>query len=267
MILFSPRCQGNSLASSQSLWELPQPSRSNGRIRGARSSAVQGQETELRSASSSAMTPRLSGAHMNKMRASQASERRIRQRAVFTLAQLFADCPSYAIKSLASKEKPEKKRRCSAGYGRWEDTLAQRFAMTDEGNSDALGVHIHPVKAGYVIHQCEYAKQFLLRHSRQSEPTMSSLVKKYQRVVGELLFLTMTSAELTFPVGVPTQFCSRATLDHLDQATFIEPRCALNAEAPSAAFKFDDFSCKNCKMQKTKHLKRQNQHFTLFPCE
>ncbi|XP_016561450.1 uncharacterized mitochondrial protein AtMg00810-like [Capsicum annuum] len=125
------------------------------------------------------------------------------------------------------------------------DTLNQNFKMKDLGALRYfLGIELLKSKEGILLNQRKYALQLLseeglsgpktvstplefnhkvtsLEHDEQeentSDPTLED-VTTYQRLVGKLLYLTITRSDICFGVQVLSQFMQRPKVSHWDAA-------------------------------------------------
>ncbi|XP_028765324.1 uncharacterized protein LOC114723298 [Neltuma alba] len=114
--------------------------------------------------------------------------------------------------------------------------LALRFDMKNLGEvSCFLGLEVEKTEQGYFMTQQAYARSLLDRFGmreaktkatpmepnlklKKEEGKMLKNPKKYRQLVGSLIYLTITRPEISYSVGVISQFMQEPRVPHLEAA-------------------------------------------------
>lgn len=122
---------------------------------------------------------------------------------------------------------------------RLKDELAIRFEMKNLGElKHFLGLEVSRCEEGILVSQSQYAKKILEKFKMincrpAATPMEQNLklranvgkelknVKTYRTLVGSLIYLTITRPDISFPVGVISQFMQKPRKPHLDAANRI----------------------------------------------
>ncbi|XP_060183462.1 uncharacterized mitochondrial protein AtMg00810-like [Lycium barbarum] len=117
-----------------------------------------------------------------------------------------------------------------------KNELSVRFEMKNLGEvSCFLGLEIEKTDQGYFVSQKTYARKLLYRFgmgeskekATRMEPHLKLMkdegnalndVKKFQQLVGSLIYLTITRPEIAYSVGIVSLFMQCPRSSHLDAA-------------------------------------------------